>query len=1056
MPRPWQRPLALAAALAVLVAASCTGEAPTVPPRWLRVDAVGDGRVWVDDRALALPFEQQLRLGQTVRLRAEPGEGQRFVGWEGDLGTSDNPIAVRLMVDEGILAVARFAPAPAPATLVVAFAGGGSGRVWSDPTGLDCTGSCTATFAAGDAVTLDAEPAHDAYLRGWAGCDAGGPDALDPVAQDACRVTLEGDRAVWALIEPLATPAPNDVFADRTKLVGARGVVRTTNALAGAEPGEPRHGDGPARRSLWWTWTAEATGPVRFDARASGVRVAVAAYRGDDLASLRPVTDFGTDPAGTRSFRAVAGATYAVAVDATGEEGGFVRLAWSSSSAVQWSPVPDTLRLEGDRGAAAPDPVTVTLANDGDARSGFRAEADQAWLEVRPAVGVLNPGERVELTLTVDACDVAGVELGTLTIAGGGAEASVRLERACAGADWRASPSELTVAGTPAGGAPGGPVAAAVTLRNLGTRDAVFSTRSGAAWLTAAPADGVLRPQEDAILALTLAPCASPGVVDRAALEVVGGGHTVVVPVARDCREMPAPRIAIDRAYVNQAVPAGDTAAAERIPLVAGRAGLLRAFVRADAAGLEGATVVARYRVGLEPERVLVLDGPTEVPGGSDEGDLGRSYAGLLPASAMTPDLELVVEAQAWGPDGALVSARYPHAGSWRPTVAETPPLPVTLVPIAFDGGPVPVIADAAAYLDLALRAFPLAADAIDVEVRAPVAFNGTLANLDGWSLLLRRMIDVYADDAVDRHYVGLVLPPRGTEIGGLARVGTEEPGGFVPVSVATARPSLTTWAVAHELGHNWGRRHAPCSVPDPDPAYPYADGAIGVWGHDVFEGRSYPPAPTPDLMGYCAQDAWISDYTYAGVLGYRADHARFTEPPATEPARLLVVSGEVDGGAVALDAPFVVTRRATPVPPGAYELVAWDAAGRELGRASFGTFDTSLHGPEAFHLGVPLPGDEPLAGLRVLRGGVVLFEREVGLRPASVTPPSAIRLADGGVEVTWDAAAFAALWVRDGPGGAVLGHDEGAGRLRVWPTGTTLELLLSDGLNTRRSLVRF
>jgi hypothetical protein len=76
---------------------------------------------------------------------------------------------------------------------------------------------------------------------------------------------------------------------------------------------------------------------------------------------------------------------------------------------------------------------------------------------------------------------------------------------------------------------------------------------------------------------------------------------------------------------------------------------------------------------------------------------------------------------------------------------------------------------------------------------------------------------------------------------------------------------------MAHEVGHNHGRNHAPCapqgsSISGVDPYYPYAGGAIGVWGYDSETKQLVDPTGVTDIMGYC-NDQWISDYTYDGLV---------------------------------------------------------------------------------------------------------------------------------------------------------------------------------------------
>ena len=70
----------------------------------------------------------------------------------------------------------------------------GEGRIDSDPAGLACTGSCSATFAEGTRVRLTATPDAGYDVGSWTGCDApSGP---------TCTVTLEADREVGVRFVP--------------------------------------------------------------------------------------------------------------------------------------------------------------------------------------------------------------------------------------------------------------------------------------------------------------------------------------------------------------------------------------------------------------------------------------------------------------------------------------------------------------------------------------------------------------------------------------------------------------------------------------------------------------------------------------------------------------------------------------------------------------------------------------------------------------------------------------------------------------------------------------
>ena len=59
------------------------------------------------------------------------------------------------------------------------------------------------------------------------------------------------------------TPAPaNDNFANRARLTGSRIAMNASNAGATKEPGEPDHLGNPGGSSVWYSWTAPASGRI--------------------------------------------------------------------------------------------------------------------------------------------------------------------------------------------------------------------------------------------------------------------------------------------------------------------------------------------------------------------------------------------------------------------------------------------------------------------------------------------------------------------------------------------------------------------------------------------------------------------------------------------------------------------------------------------------------------------------------------------------------------------------------------------------------------------------
>lgn len=116
-------------------------------------------------------------------------------------------------------------------------------------------------------------------------------------------------------------------------LDGATGVAWGSNIGATGQPGEPDHaGASLPLNSIWWKWTAPATGQVVFNTRGSSFDTTLAAYTGTTVTTLTPVAANDNHgpiaPQSRVSFTAVAGTTYRIAVDGKGAETGQIKLNW--------------------------------------------------------------------------------------------------------------------------------------------------------------------------------------------------------------------------------------------------------------------------------------------------------------------------------------------------------------------------------------------------------------------------------------------------------------------------------------------------------------------------------------------------------------------------------------------------------------------------------------------------------------------------------------------------------------------------------------------------------
>ena len=81
-------------------------------------------------------------------------------------------------------------------TLSVSRQGTGSGTVTSNPAGINCGSTCSASYAAGTSVTLNVQPASGSSFTGWSGACTG---------TSSCTVSMDSARSVTASFTTAAT-----------------------------------------------------------------------------------------------------------------------------------------------------------------------------------------------------------------------------------------------------------------------------------------------------------------------------------------------------------------------------------------------------------------------------------------------------------------------------------------------------------------------------------------------------------------------------------------------------------------------------------------------------------------------------------------------------------------------------------------------------------------------------------------------------------------------------------------------------------------------------------
>lgn len=518
---------------------------------------------------------------------------------------------------------------------------------------------------------------------------------------------------------------------------------------------------------------------------------------------------------------------------------------------------------------------------------------------------------------------------------------------------------------------------------------------------------------------------------------------------------VPGVNLSLGGWYLSQSVQT----LARSVPLVAGRDALLRVFPLAGGVTTAKPPVRVTITGGSPSPWVQILPAPQAVPAALDEGNLGASWNLKVPAAVLAPGATLKLELD---PAGAFPDAdRGDNVVQASLDLRTVKPFKVTVIPVTQQTlvGNLATGRDLASWVERLRRTYPLADLPGSVEVVAGAPYT-TQANLnsgsDGWGQLLTEIERKRTAEANDRYYYGVVNVSYAGGLAGLGYIG---------------RPSAIGWdkngsypdIFAHEVGHNFGRRHAPCGgAAGADPSWPaddaHADGRIGVYGIDLGNMSLVTPL-THDLMSYC-QPPWASDYTYKGVLAFRAASSQGLEagvPPAAR--ECLLVSGRERDGKVSLDPAFTVTTRPSPPLGSEFALELLDGLGGVLRRVPFTPVEVAdLDGAQERHFTFALPlcgGEKARAtGLRVVRAGSVLAVRRAGYRGLP-TPPVATPAGEGQVRLTWNALQAPDIMVRDARDGSVLAFASG-GMAELATQARELVLELSNGVESHGFKVSF
>ena len=427
------------------------------------------------------------------------------------------------------------------------------------------------------------------------------------------------------------------------------------------------------------------------------------------------------------------------------------------------------------------------------------------------------------------------------------------------------------------------------------------------------------------------------------------------------CDNPDAVRLSLPIVYLTQAIqtPTGD------VPLLTGREALLRVFMVGDQAKAfyEPEVVATFTRGGEEVHRVTMRAVDDRLVTSADEGDLRTSYNAAIPAEHMVAGTELVVVADSAEtiPRAEGSQTRFPETGSVALNVIDVPPLELTAVPVLYAGKPdssvipwVDSIGDLGAespQVGLFKYSFPFSEFTAKAREPYVTSLDFTVEE-NTWGMILE-MEPVYRAEKATGYWYAVANTQEDNEyVRGIARLNG---------LVSFGKP----WPdeLAHEVGHNLDLEHAPCGgALFTDPDFPYSNGSIGVWGYDFRDGTVVSPERRRDIMGYCYDLGWLSDYYFEKVIRVRAnkDETWTNEDlsGAGPEGEMLVLWGGVLNGELRIEPLHSMqTTPKLPAEAGAYRIEGFGHGGQTEFSLSF-TPGEDQYGNKYFFFAVPIEGD--------------------------------------------------------------------------------------------------
>ncbi len=401
------------------------------------------------------------------------------------------------------------------------------------------------------------------------------------------------------------------------------------------------------------------------------------------------------------------------------------------------------------------------------------------------------------------------------------------------------------------------------------------------------------------------------------------------------------------------------------VPLVANRPTVVRVYTATTSGSSVPNTSVTLTATRNGTPLTSVVSNTKTASAASSRASLDSTYNVTLPASWLSGTVQIT----------ARITGQSNGSFTQSITFNSVPTLNVVIVPVNYTHTPTSTTfpgPNVEQISDWMMRAYPLSNMNVSFHPTG-LNFTGNLREAASWEQLLEDVSVLkegeigFYNSTVYYGYIDFDCGWFNCSTGGIAGIGWI---GFrAAVGFHHPNTEVTGELAGHEIGHNFGRYHAPCGVSgtnwSTDPKH--AGASIGEYGLDGIGGtlELLSPAGYVDMMSYC-DPVWVSDYTYKALYTDQVNNGAFIWTPSQES---LVIRGSVaQDGVVSLNPVYILPQTAVSPQNGLYEVELLDAAGNVITTHPVDLLVAEEEGvsARAVHGVVPAPG-VPVAELRIV-----------------------------------------------------------------------------------------